>query len=105
MKLSDLVSYFRSFYAERRAAGLVVEKNNSLYCRGDLTDKEIERNILINPFKRFEDMQMMRHTRTLGIVEVDATIWKRLTDEEKMEIKTICCEKLDAYYRRIEGQV
>ena len=27
------------------------------YCREDVTDKEIERNILANPFKRFEDMQ------------------------------------------------
>lgn len=105
MKLSDLVSFFRTFYAERRAAGLVVEKSSSLYFREDITDKEIERNILINPFKRFEDMQMMRHTRTLGIVEVDSTIWKRLTNEEKTEIESICYEKLDAYYRRMEKRV
>ncbi|WP_312692528.1 DUF6998 domain-containing protein [Caproiciproducens sp.] len=26
-----------------------------------------ERNILANPFKCFEDMQMMHHTKTLGI--------------------------------------
>lgn len=25
---------------------------------------------LANPFRRFEDMQMLRHTKTLGIVEV-----------------------------------
>lgn len=102
MKLADLVSFFRAFYAKRRAAGLSVEKKNSLYCREDVTDKEIERNILINPFKRFEDMQMMRHTKTLGIVEVDSTIWKRLTDEEKGEIAQICQEKLQHYYARLE---
>ena len=102
MKLADLVSFFRAFYAKRRADGLSVEKKNSLYCREDVTDKEIERNILINPFKRFEDMQMMRHTKTLGIVEVDSTIWKRLTDEEKGEIAQICQEKLQHYYARLE---
>ena len=102
MKLADLVSSFRAFYAKRRAAGLSAEKKNSLYCREDVTDKEIERNILINPFKRFEDMQMMRHTKTLGIVEVDSTIWKRLTDEEKGEIAQICQEKLQHYYARLE---
>ena len=102
MKLDDLVSFFRAFYTKRRAADLPVEKKNSLYCREDVTDKEIERNILVNPFKRFEDMQMMRHTKTLGIVEVDSTIWKRLTDEEKGEIKQICQEKLQHYYARLE---
>ena len=104
MNLTDLVHFFRSFYAERRSRGLVVEKPNSLYCREDVTDKEIERNILANPFKRFEDMQMMRHTKTLGIVEVDNSVWKRLTEEEKTEIRGICEEKLEGYYRRLEGK-
>ena len=48
--------------------------------------KEGERNILSNPFKRFEDMNMMRHTKTLGIVEVDSTVWKKLSDDEKAHI-------------------
>ena len=101
MKLSDLVQFFRSFYADRRSQGLVVEKPNSLYCRADVADKEIERNILANPFKRFEDMQMMRHTKTLGIVEVDNSVWKRLTEEEKAEIRGICEEKLENYYGKL----
>lgn len=103
MKLSDLVQFFRNFYADRLSRGLVVKKPNSLYCREDVTDKEIERNILAKPFKHFEDMQMMRHTKTLGIVEVDNSLWKWLTEEERMEIRGICEEKLEGYYRRLEG--
>lgn len=104
VKISDLVAYFRKFYEERRTAGLVVEKANSIYVRGGYTDKEAERNILSNPFKRFQDRNMMRHTRTLGIVEVDGTVWKRLTPEEKEEIERICDEKLRKYYERLEGK-
>ena len=104
MKLCDLVSFFRQFYAERREAGLVVEKKNSLYCRLDATDKEIERNILSNPFKRFEDMQMMRHTKTLGIVEVDSSVWKQLTVEEKDEIHAVCVDKLKRYYDALNAK-
>ncbi len=48
-----------------------MEKANSIFAKGGYTDKEAERNILANPFKRFEDMQMLRHTKTLGIVQVD----------------------------------
>lgn len=100
IKLDDIVSYFRSYYEGRRAAGLKVEKANSIFAKGGYTDKEAERNILSNPFKRFEDMQMLRHTKTLGIVQVDEAVWKHLSKEEKEEIGKICDEKLNNYYSR-----
>ena len=102
VKLDDIVSYFRSFYESRRAAGLPVEKKNSIFAKGGYTDAEAKRNILSNPFKRFEDMQMLRHTKTLGIVQVEETVWKHLTAEEKDEIGRICEEKLQVYYGRLK---
>ena len=102
VKLADIVSYFRSFYETRRSAGLSVEKKNSIFARGGYTDKEAERNILSNPFKRFEDMQMLRHTKTLGIVQMEETVWKHLTADEKDEMGKICDEKLKAYYDRLK---
>lgn len=101
IQLADIVAYFRAYYEGRRAAGLVVEKPNSLFARGGYTDKEAERNILANPFKRFEDMQMLRHTRTLGIVQVDESVWKKLTDREKAEMEKICEQKLEQYFSRL----
>ena len=52
-----------------------------------------EMNTLSNPFKRFEDMNMMRHTKTMGIIEVDRTYWKKLSEDEKQRIEEICEEK------------
>ena len=101
IQLADIEDYFRAYYEGRRAAGLVVEKPNSLFARGGYTDKEAERNILANPFKRFEDMQMLRHTRTLGIVQVDESVWKKLTAGEKAEMEKICEEKLEQYFSRL----
>ena len=102
IRLDDIVAYFRSFYEGRRAAGLTVEKSSSIFARGGYTDKEAERNILSNPFKRFEDMQMLRHTKTLGIIQIDEAVWKRLSDDEKDEVDHICEQKLTAYYSRLE---
>lgn len=102
IKLDDIVAYFKSYYEGRRAAGLLVEKKNSIFAKGGYTDKEAERNILSNPFKRFEDMQMLRHTKTLGIVQIDEAVWKRLGNDEKAEIEKICDAKLDSYYARLE---
>ncbi|MBP3530098.1 MAG: DEAD/DEAH box helicase family protein [Thermoguttaceae bacterium] len=100
--ISALVDYFREFYANRRKQGLVVEKGNSLYQREDCSDKEIERNILANPFRRFEEMSAARHSKSLGTIEVERTIWRKLTDDDKRRIETICDQKLDAYFRRLE---
>lgn len=102
-KISDIVSYFRAFYESRRASGLMVEKEKSLYYHPGYTDKQSERNILSNPFKRFEDMDMFHHTKTLGIIEVDPIVWKKLTDTEKKWIEAICNERLEKYYQRIEN--
>ena len=103
VKLSDIVAYFREFYEARRAAGLVVEKANSIYAKGGYTDAQAQRNILSNPFKRFEDMQMLHHTKTLGVIQVDESVWKKLTREEKQEIERICDEKLELYYGRFQA--
>ena len=62
-------------------------------------------NILSNPFKRFENMQMLHHTKTLGIIQVDESVWKKLTWERKQKIEQICDEKLEQYYQRIKEDV
>jgi hypothetical protein len=43
VKLDDIVSFFRAYYEGRRSAGLVVEKKNSIFARGDYTGKEVAR--------------------------------------------------------------
>lgn len=100
VKIDDIVTYFRAFYEDRRARGEVIEKHNSIFAKGNYTDKEAARNILSNPFKRFEDMNMMRHTKTIGIIEVEPTVWKRLTEEEQQHISKVCDLKLEQYYKR-----
>lgn len=102
VKIDDIVTYFKNYYEGRRAQGIVVEKPNSIFAKGGYTDKEAERNILANPFKRFEDMDMMHHTKTLGIVEVDSTVFKKLTPRDIAQILSICDKKLDEYYRRMK---
>ena len=85
------------------AMGLAVEEKTQQGVACNLTDLG---NIISthDPFcqdKRFETMNMMHHTKTLGIVEVDSTVWKKLTDVEKKWIESICDERLEKYYQRI----
>lgn len=79
-----------------------MKKRNSIFAKEHYTDKEALHNILSNPFKRFENMQMLHHTKTLGIIQVDESVWTKLTEKDKQEIEQICDEKLKQYHQRIE---
>ncbi|MBR2885925.1 MAG: DEAD/DEAH box helicase family protein [Clostridia bacterium] len=104
-KISDLVEYFRNFYSDRKNNNLIVEKEDSLFFKDCCSDKEIEREILNYPFRRFETMSMMHHTKTLGVVQIDSCVWKALSEEEKHEIIRLCDTKLEEYYKRIHKKV
>ena len=101
VRLDDIVSYFRKFFDDRRNNHLKVEKAKSVYLNPQITDKEILRNILTYPFKRFEAMSMLRHTKTLGVIQLDEAIWKHLSAQEKENILIICDEKLKEYFEKI----
>ena len=51
--LPDVVDYFIDFYEARKAHGMIAEKSTSIYQKGGYTRKDVEKNILSNPFKRF----------------------------------------------------
>lgn len=101
VRLDDIVFYFRKFFDDRRNSHLKVERAKSVYLNPQITDKEILRNILTYPFKRFESMSMLRHTKTLGVIQVDEAVWKHLSVQEKDNILVICDEKLKEYFDKI----
>lgn len=98
--VEDIVNYFMDFYRVRKEKGLVVEKKSSLYCKDGYSSKDVERNIFMNPFKRFEDMRFMSRCRDIEYVEFNRHVWKRLTGEEKERIVGRCDVKLEEYYRK-----
>lgn len=97
VRLEDLVDYFIDYYETRRENGQVVEKKRCLYLR-DYTRKEVERNILSNPFKRFEDMNFMKKSRDVEYVELSRYIIRKLDKDEIDWIIKHSDEKLKEYF-------
>ncbi len=104
VELSELAHFFKAFFDQRRSEGKPVEKKNSIYYSGNATDQEIVNNILSNPFKRFEYMKIMSHTKTLGIIQMDSSVWKKLTASDKEEIINVCNAKLEDYFSKLEAK-
>lgn len=97
VRLEDLVDYFIDYYETRRENGQVVEKKRCLYLR-DYTRKEVERNILSNPFKRFEDMNFMKKSRDVEYVELSRYIIRKIDKDEIDWIIKHSDEKLKEYF-------
>ncbi len=100
-KIEDISNKMLVFYNDRKQKGLKIEKSNSIYTKDEITQKQVIQNILSNPFKRFEDMNMMRHTKTLGVIELDKNIFNKLDENNIQEILKICDDKIGQYYNRI----
>ena len=101
IRVIDIVNYFIDFYEERKENGLVAEKLTSIYQKGGYTEKDVERNIFSNPFKRFSDMRFLRRCKDVSYIEINPIIFRNLTEADKEWILDICDTKLAEYYARI----
>mgnify|MGYP002620816801 FL=1 len=100
--LSDIIQFVTEFYEDRRNRGLIVEKATSIYAKGGFSDKDVERNILANPFKRFSDMRFLRRSKDLLSIEFNPIVYKNLKEDDFDLIRTVSYQKLEDYYRRID---
>ena len=99
--LSEVAEAFAWYYEDRKKQGLPAEKKNCIFTKGSYTAKDVERLILSMPFKRFEGMGYMRHSKYLGIIQIDKSIMKTLDDNDISEILTYCTNALDRYWKCI----
>jgi hypothetical protein len=98
VRVANLVDYYNCYYQDRQQRGLVVEQKNSIFCKENYTNKDVEKNIFNNPFKRFEDMRFMKRSRDIECVEINKHIFRKLTQEDICLILCHCEEKLEEYY-------
>ena len=100
--LPDVVDYFIDFYEDRKAHGMIAEKSTSIYQKGGYTRKDVEKNILSNPFKRFEDMRFLMRCKDVETIEVNPIIFRKLTREDWLLIVDVCDKSLEKNYLRLK---
>jgi superfamily II DNA or RNA helicase len=96
--LEDVAQSFAAFYENRVARGLPAERKSCIFTKGGYTQKDVERLILSMPFKRFEDMHAMRHSKHLGTLQFYKTLSKQLTDEDYTTIRDSCYRAIEKYF-------
>ena len=97
-RLEDVVSNFKEFYDDRIERGLIAEKQSSIFNTKDYTEKDAERLMLSMPFKVYEEMGVMSHSKYIGVIQLDKQIAKRLNPVDIEEIIASCKNGLAKYY-------
>lgn len=89
-RLEDVARSFAKYYEDRVARGLPAEKKKCIFTKGGYTQKDVEKLILSMPFKRFEDMHVMHHSKYLGTLQFYRALEKQLTEEDYAAIRESC---------------
>lgn len=98
-KLAEVAALFASYYESRVKQGLPAEKKKCIFTQGEYTQSKVQSLILSMPFKRFEDMGYMHHSKYLGILQIDKNIMKHLTKQDILDLSKCCDEALERYWK------
>ena len=80
--------YNCDFYIHRIKKGLPVDKKNCIYTIDYLKDtKLIKKNMMDNPFEKFERKRFFYFSKDLNIIAFNSILWNMMTEQDKVEIK------------------
>ncbi len=97
-RIEDVVGGFTEFYENRKQSGLPPEKKPCIFTKGEYSNKDVENLILSMPFKRFEDMGFIHHSKNIGIIQLDRDIIKNLTDDDVKKLIAGADKALEKYF-------
>lgn len=96
--IQEAATFFRRYYADRKAHGLPVEKKPCIYLRVDVTDKQIITNLIANPVKALTESGYFSYNKKSQLFSVSPGLWGEIDSSGKSMITKICHQKLRDYY-------
>lgn len=90
---------FTKFYEDRVEKGLLAKKKRCIFTKGSYSQHDVEKLILSMPFKRYEDMHIMHHSKQLGIIQFYRILAKQITEEDIKAIRESCNKAIQRCFK------
>ncbi len=104
VSMEALHNQYRDFYLDRLKRNLPVDRQNCPYTEQFLNDySKLNKNILSNPFEKFERKNFIYHSKDLGLLCFNPILWNQMTDEFKQKIVNQEHQFLKDYYEELGG--
>ncbi len=97
--MGAVLADYTAFYRERIEKGLPVDRKNCPFTPETLADeKYVKRNMLTNPFEKFERKRFFYYSKDLNILSMNHALHARLTEQDYSAILTQMEQDLENYY-------
>lgn len=104
VSMEALHNQYRDFYLNRLKRHLPVDRQNCPYTEDYLNDyAKLNKNILSNPFEKFERKNFIYHSKDLGLLCFNPILWNQMTDSFKKKIVNQEHQFLEDYYQNLGG--
>jgi len=102
--LPMVLENYQFFYQQLYQKHNKNEKDNNPYNNTDFLNDEskLQRNMLQNPFEKFERKRFFYHCKDLNYIAVDNILWLQITSEDKKRIIQQMVKDLEDYYNKQE---
>lgn len=103
-KIESVLDDYIAFYQDRLNRGLQVDRSICPYNDKMLMDrKAICRNMLTNPFEKFERKRFLYYSKDLSIISMNHVLFSRMEAEDWKKVKEQLQEDLRNYYSEMGG--
>ena len=103
-KIDDVLDDYIAFYQDRLRKGLQVDRSTCPYNEEMLKDrKAICRNMLTNPFEKFERKRFLYYSKDLSVISMNHALYSQMEAEDWTRVSTQLQEDLKNYYSEMGG--
>ncbi len=101
--LPDILSLYKHFYTGLLSTYGRNERDKCPYNRSEYLDDEkgLQRNLLANPFEKFERKRFFYHCRDLNYIAMDPVLAEKLTREDYRSVTNQMVDDLREYYKKL----
>ncbi len=103
-EIDKVLTDYIQFYQDRIDRGLQVDRSTCPYNETTLKDqKAICRNMLTNPFEKFERKRFLYYSKDLNIISMNHALFSQMTNEDWDRVRTQMQADLEDYYASMGG--
>ncbi len=103
-KIDDVLDDYIAFYQDRINRGLQVDRSICPYNEEMLKDrKAICRNMLTNPFEKFERKRFLYYSKDLSVISMNHALYSQMESEDWDRVRRQLQEDLKNYYSEMGG--
>ena len=102
--IEKVLDGYIAFYQNRIDRGLLVDRSACPYNEKTLKDRKvISRNMLTNPFEKFERKRFLYYSKDLSVISMNHALYSQMTEEDWTRVKDQLEEDLKNYYAEMGG--